>query len=55
MEGIEAIGGIMALTKGQNKVITRHGKEYGTKHAQVMRREMNKGKTASQAHKIAKR
>ena len=45
----------MALTKSQEKTITSHRKEYGTKHAQVMRQEMNKGKSTSQAHRIANR
>ena len=45
----------MALTKAQEKTITSHRKEFGSKHAQVMRREMNKGKSTSQAHKTALR
>ena len=45
----------MALTKSQEKTITSHRKEFGTKHAQVMRTEMNKGKSTTQAHKTALR
>ena len=45
----------MALTKSQEKTITSHRKEYGAKHAQVMRTEMNKGRSTTQAHKPALR
>ena len=45
----------MALTKSKEKVITSHRKEFGAKHAQVMRQEMEKGKSPSQAHKTALR
>ncbi len=45
----------MALSKSKEKTITSHRKEFGTKHAQVMRTEMNKGRTPSEAHKIALR
>ena len=43
----------MALTKSQMKTIEAHRKEFGTKHATVMRHEMNKGKSTGEAHKIA--
>ncbi len=45
----------MALTKAQNATIRHHRAEYGTKHANTMRREMEKGKNAKAAHKIASR
>ena len=45
----------MALTKSQMKTIETHKKEFGTKHATVMRQEMNKGKSTSEAHRIALR
>ncbi len=45
----------MALSKAQTKTIASHRKEFGTKHATVMRQEMNKGKSTSEAHRIALR
>ena len=45
----------MALTKSQTKTIASHRKEFGTKHATIMRQEMNKGKSSGAAHKIALR
>ncbi|KKM24063.1 hypothetical protein LCGC14_1608890 [marine sediment metagenome] len=43
----------MALTKSQEKVVSSHRKEFGSKHASIMRREINNGKSSSAAHKIA--
>ena len=45
----------MALTKAEEEVISSHRKVYGDKHAEVMRREMEKGKAQAQAHEIALR
>lgn len=45
----------MALTKVQEKAISSHRKEYGAKHATVMRQEIKKGKSISQAHRTALR
>ena len=45
----------MALTKAQNKTISHHRTEYGKAHANTMRREMEKGKSAKAAHRTASR
>ena len=43
----------MALTKAQNKTVASHKEQFGKKHADVMRKELNKGKSVTQAHKKA--
>ncbi len=48
-------GNLMALTKSQKEVASSHSKRFGSKHAQIMRREMNRGKSTSAAHRIALR
>ncbi len=45
----------MPLTQNQKEVVSSHSKKFGSKHAQIMRREMNRGKSTSAAHRIALR
>ncbi len=41
------------LTKRQEETLKRHKKHHTTKHMNFMRKEMEKGKTFTQAHKLA--
>jgi len=41
------------LTKRQKDTLSRHKKHHTAKHMAFMRKEMNKGKTFTQAHKLA--
>ena len=43
----------MALTKRENKVVADHREKFGAGHASTMRKEIEKGRTVSQAHKTA--
>lgn len=42
-------------TKAQRDTIEGHRKKFGPAHARIMTREVNKGKTLSQAHRTALR
>jgi len=41
------------LTKKQKETLARHKVHHTAKHMTFMRKEMNKGKTFTQAHKLA--
>jgi len=41
------------LTKLQKETLARHKKHHTAKHMTEMRKHMNKGKTFTQAHKLA--
>jgi len=41
------------LTKRQKETLVRHKVHHTAKHMTFMRKEMNKGKTFTQAHKLA--
>jgi len=41
------------LTKRQKETLARHKKHHTAKHMAFMRKEMNKGKTFTEAHKLA--
>ena len=42
-----------SLTKRQEETMKKHSKHHSRKHMNFMRKEMLKGKTFSQAHKLA--
>ena len=44
----------MALTKRQEETMEKHSKHHSKEHMKLMRSEMNKGRTFTQAHKKAK-
>jgi len=41
------------LTKRQKETLAKHKKHHTAKHMAFMRKEMNKGKTFTQSHKLA--
>ena len=41
------------LTKKQKETLAKHKVHHTTKHMAIMRKEMNKGKTFTQSHKLA--
>ena len=41
------------LSKRQKETLSRHKKHHTAKHMAFMRKEMNKGKTFTEAHKLA--
>ena len=43
----------MALTKRQKTTLAKHKKHHTKKHMQTMRKAMRKGKSFTQAHKLA--
>ena len=43
----------MALTKRQKTTLSKHKKHHSAKHMASMRSSMKKGKTFTQAHKLA--
>ena len=45
----------MELTKRQKDMLDKHKVHHTKKHMDIMKREMRKGKTFTEAHKIAMR
>ena len=46
---------LMALTLRQRKSLTKHKKHHTVRHMSEMKKHMNKGKTFTEAHKLAMR